>query len=196
MLNFEIEAVHFGIPKGTYAGQFSPAIDKIIKKTISGRTLHLFSGSSLIGDERIDLAHSNATKRMNVFEFIEQNKEEWDFCVLDPPYKSMEGARKLVKSTAWAGHKPVSGNTLYRRIMAAFFLKHCKNVLWFDYVTPCPKGFERKKVWFIYNDGYRNVRALSWLVNLKYQHAYFKLGVFHAEAPLQSGPAILDSSFI
>ena len=51
-------------------GRSPPNVEIEIKRLIKGRVLHLFSGSSKIGNERIDIEHPNATRNTNVGDFI------------------------------------------------------------------------------------------------------------------------------
>ena len=158
----ETETVIMGATKGKYFGQFSPAVEKIIKDTIgnSVRVLHLFSGKSKIGTERIDITQPEATKNMDVFEFVMQDKRDWDWVILDPPYDIQ---RKDSKMREYGEKEGVFGNILHRRLLWKFFQKHAKNVLWLDYIAFCPKGFYRKKLWLILPCSYSHVRVLSHL---------------------------------
>ena len=54
-----------------YPGDFTNKEILIIKKYAKGRIINLFSGSSTIGDFRIDFAHSNATENSDVFDWLE-----------------------------------------------------------------------------------------------------------------------------
>lgn len=61
--NFDIEVTGMGFNITGYPGAFTPVVKNIIEKTIHGKILHLFSGQSEIGEERIDIKHVNATKK-------------------------------------------------------------------------------------------------------------------------------------
>lgn len=81
MRKFELEAVGMGTNNTGYVGAFPPAIQDLIKRTVSGKVLHLFSGSSLIGDERVDIEHLNATIHTDIRSFISIDDRKWlDFC--------------------------------------------------------------------------------------------------------------------
>ena len=86
MRKFEFEVLGMGMNTSDYPGAFTEPVKQIIKSVIYGNVLHLYSGSSFIGDERIDLEHPHATKNMRVEDFIEGDTRTWDWCLLDPPY--------------------------------------------------------------------------------------------------------------
>lgn len=78
MRKFEFAVLGMGMNTSGYPGAFTKPVQDIIKSVVSGKVLHLYSGSSFIGDERVDLAHPNATLNCRVEEFIENDKREWD----------------------------------------------------------------------------------------------------------------------
>jgi len=161
-MKIDCEAVIMGATDGEYFGQFSPNVDKIIRDTIgnSQSVLHLFSGKSKIGNERIDITQPEGTKNMDVYEFVVNDKRDWDWVILDPPYDIQ---RKDVKMREYGKKEGVFGNILQRRLLWKFFQKHAKNVLWLDYIAFCPIGFYRKKLWLVLPCSYSHVRVLSWL---------------------------------
>lgn len=70
-----------------WVGGFSPFERDVIFNYSKGKLLHLFSGNSDIGIERIDLnPNSNATIKIDVFEFIKTNKKQFNTILLDPIY--------------------------------------------------------------------------------------------------------------
>ena len=73
MRKFEIEAIGMGTNNTGYPGAFPPAVSILIESIVKGNVLHLFSGSSLIGNERIDIDHPNATCHCDIREFIESS---------------------------------------------------------------------------------------------------------------------------
>ena len=93
MRNFEVEAMGMGTNSG-YTGAFTKPIDNLIRGLVSGRVLHLFSGSSMIGQERIDMSHHNATVNCDIRQFIENDDRDWDWVVLDPPYAIIRAKTK------------------------------------------------------------------------------------------------------
>ena len=148
-----------GMNSSSYPGAFTkPAVD-IIKSVIQGKTLHLYSGSSLIGDERVDLGHPNATLNCRVEEFIESDKRNWDWILLDPPY-AITRRKKLDK---YAETASLSADVKWRNSIKDYFRRHTHNILWLDYCAPMIKGFSRRKLWLLLPGGYHNVRVLSWL---------------------------------
>ena len=86
MRTFEFEVLGMGMNTSDYPEAFTKPVIEIIKSVIYGKVLHLYSGSSLIGDERIDLEHPNATINCRVEDFIANDKRDWDWVLLDPPY--------------------------------------------------------------------------------------------------------------
>jgi adenine-specific DNA methylase len=83
---------------GHYPGSFTKKEYDWIHQFSTGKVLHLFSGSSLFGDCRVDLSHENATKNADVFEFLEQNSIYYDTILLDPPYNSRFAQRYAILS--------------------------------------------------------------------------------------------------
>ena len=142
-----------------YPGAFTPTVKKIIEDTISGKILHLFSGQSLIGEERIDIVHENATIKSDVKEFLRTDKRDWNFILLDPPYQLGADFVKVYKIK-----RSIACDTILRNLIKSYAREHTKNILWLDLSAPMIKGFERKKLWFLLPGGFHNVRVLSWLI--------------------------------
>ena len=155
--------VHFmGSNKKGYPGAFPDNVERIIRQILTGsqgRILHLFSGTSDIGNVRVDLKRPEATINTNVFDFIKTDdaKGPWEWCLLDPPYIMKSPIKEYADQTSVAASVPK------RRALGVFFLNHCANVLWFDFCAPLPSGFYREKIMFFLPGGYRHVRTLSWL---------------------------------
>jgi hypothetical protein len=161
--DFDIEACGLGYNTTGYPGAFTDPVNKIIKNTISGRVLNLFSGVSLIGDVRVDLLRPEATHNCDVFDFIKNNTEVWNFVIADPPYAIKSAPHKL---KIYGSTKPFNGNILYQREMAVFLKRYAKNVLWLDMCAPLPDGFKRVKVWLLLPGGWFSIRVLSYLTNI------------------------------
>lgn len=160
--DFEIEICGLGNNITGYPGAFTPTVGRIVKqviKEVGGDTLHLFSGVSKLGDERVDIERAEATCRHDVFDFIRTDKRCWDLVVLDPPYE----IKGKVKLEEYGRTSSVAANVPLRRALADYFVSHTDNVLWLDMCAPLPKGFKRKKLWFLFPGGYHTVRILSWL---------------------------------
>jgi len=160
MERFEFEVLGMGMNTSGYPGAFTKPVQDIIKNTIYGKVLHLYSGSSLIGDERIDIEHQNATKNMNVKEFIAIDKRKWDWVILDPPYQITRSDTKL---SGYGIKGVVSSDVIFRRGLKHYFQNHCENILWLDICTPMITGFYRRKLWLLLPGGFHTVRILSWL---------------------------------
>lgn len=127
---------------------------------VEGRVLHLFSGSSRLGDERIDINHPNATQNINVKEFIANDKRDWDWVILDPPYQI---TRTDIKLDGYGLKGAVASDVIFRRKLKLCFQNHCENIIWLDICAPIIKGFYREKLWLVLTGGYHTVRVLSWL---------------------------------
>jgi len=160
MRKFELDYLPPSATTGEYPGAFPPEVDVVIRQLVSGKILQLFSGSSLIGEERVDIEHPNATQNMNVKEFITNDGNAWDWIVLDPPYQIVSADIKLadygIKTAA-------SSDVVLRRKLKQYFQGHTDNILWLDICAPSIKGFYRKKLWLVLTGGFHTVRVLSWL---------------------------------
>lgn len=159
MRKFDFEVMGLGMNTSGYAGAFTKPVQNIIKGIIRGKVLHLYSGSSLIGDERVDLEHPNATLRMRVEDFVEQDRREWDWVILDPPY-AITRRKKLEQ---YAETASLSADVQWRSKIKQWFREYTDNILWLDYCAPMITGFARKKLWLLLPGGFHNVRVLSWL---------------------------------
>lgn len=161
--DFKIEVAGLGGNYTGYPGAFTNGVDTIIKKTIYGRVLNLFSGVSGIGDARVDFLRKEANYNIDVFDFIKENREIWDFVIADPPYAIKSAPNKL---KVYGDIKPFTGNIPYQRLMSEFLRKYAKNVLWLDVSAPLPAGFKREKIWVLLPGGWHFIRVLSWLKNI------------------------------
>lgn len=157
--DFDIEIGGLGMNRTGYPGGFTPTVQRIINQVIYGKVLHLFSGVSKIGDIRIDIEREEATHREDVLEFIENDVRRWDFVILDPPYE----LNKKSKIEVYGRTSSIAADVFLRNKLADYFLNHTNNVLWLDMCAPLPKGFKRKKLWFLFPGGYHTLRVLSWL---------------------------------
>lgn len=159
MRKFDFEVLGMGMNSSGYPGAFTEPVKQIIKSVISGKVLHLYSGSSFIGDERVDLEHPNATRNCRVEDFLRDDNREWDWCLLDPPY-AITRRKKLDK---YAETASLSADVQWRNHIKQWFREHTDNILWLDYCAPVITGFGRRKLWLLLPGGYHNVRVLSWL---------------------------------
>ncbi len=132
----------------------------LIRRLVKGKILHLFSGSSLIGEERIDIDHPNATQKMNVKDFIAGDNRDWDWVVVDPPYQIMSADIKL---SDYGIRTAASSDVGLRRSLKLYFQEYVDNILWLDICAPMIKGFYREKLWLVLTGGFHTVRVLSWL---------------------------------
>jgi len=157
--DFDVEITGLGMNRTGYPGAFTPTVDRIINQTIYGKVLNLFSGVSKIGDVRVDIERLEATHRKHVLTFIEQDTRYWDFIILDPPYE----IKTKSKIEIYARVSSVAADVLLRTKLSDYFSNHTDNILWLDICAPLPKGFKRKKLWFLFPGGYHTLRVLSWL---------------------------------
>jgi len=160
MRKFKFDVLGMGMNNSDYPGAFTEPVKQIIKSVISGKVLHLYSGSSFIGDERIDIDHPNATRNINVDDFIRGDDRQWNYVILDPPYAITRTDAKL---TGYGIKGAVSANVDRRRTVSRYLQTHTNNVLWLDDCAPMIKGFARQKLWLLLPGGYHHVRVLSWL---------------------------------
>lgn len=161
--NFEIEVTGLGNNTTGYPGAFTDPVNQIIKWILSQyespKALHLFSGQSMMGEERIDIDRPEATKRMDVMDFIKSDNRNWDFIILDPPYE----IQRKSKISEYTKTSSVTADVELRNALSDYFYHHTKNLIWLDICAPLPKGFQRKKLWFMFPGGYHTIRILSWL---------------------------------
>jgi len=155
----EYEVLGLGMNNTGYPGAFTPPVVRAINSVVRGKVLHLYSGSSLIGDVRVDIMHENATINRKVEEFIKEDKRYWDWVLLDPPY-ALANRREI---RGWGETHSLSADVKWRTEIEQFFVAHTSNVLWFDYCAPMLRGFGRRKLWFFLPGGFHIVRVLSWL---------------------------------
>ncbi len=160
MRKFELEAITGNVLTSKYPGAFAIEVDRVIRQTISGSVLHLYSGSSLLGDLRIDIEHPNANEKCDVEDFARRDTRSWDFVILDPPYQITRTDAKL---NGYGIKGAISANVDRRRLIKEYLQRHTDNVLWLDQCAPMIKGFYRKKLWLVLPGAFKNVRVLSWL---------------------------------
>jgi hypothetical protein len=155
----EVKPEVMGIQMTGYVGAFPPQVARRIGQLAEHPILHLFSGTSLLGDERIDLAQPNATKHMDVLEFVQSDERDWKFLVADPPYEIDHAQEKLFQ---YAARGAVSASVPLRTAIERYARKHVENILWFDICVPPFRGFELHQVWLYRPMGWAKIRALSW----------------------------------
>lgn len=148
----------------SYPGSFSPSVEATIRPLAKGRVLHLFSGQSLIGDERVDIERPEATINDDVARFITTDTRDWDWVILDPPYGITRCGSKLAQ---YGIKEAVSGNVGFRRLLMSYFRAHTDNVLWLDHCAPVFRGFRRRQLWLCLPGGFETVRVLSWLERVR-----------------------------
>jgi len=149
-----------GINNSGYPGAFTKPVQNIIKSLITSPSLNLYSGSSLIGDVRLDIKHTNATDNINVDEFIKTDIRDWAWVILDPPYQITRTDAKL---NGYGIKGAVSSCLQRRRPLKRYLSQHAEDILWLDQCAPMIKGFRREKLWLLLPGGFHNVRVLSWL---------------------------------
>ena len=162
MRKFELEAVNMLAPNRKYPGAFGFNVEWIIRGLVEGSdsVLHLFSGDSKLGHERVDIENKNATVNCDVGDFLEADNRQWEWTVLDPPYAIKSAESKLV---GYGNKMALSANVPLRRKVKAYLQKHTENTLWLDLCAPTVKGFYRQKLWLVLPGAFHQVRVLSWL---------------------------------
>lgn len=163
MRSFKFEVLGMGMNNTGYPGGFTEPVRRIISSVVSGAILHLYSGSSLLGNERIDLTHPNATRNCTVGDFISEDNRDWDWCILDPPYAIHKGKKLEAYGESDSLSATLSANVAWRRSMKDYFRAHIANILWLDYCAPMVSCFHREKLWLLLPGGFHTVRVLSWL---------------------------------
>lgn len=159
-MRVEVEALGMGFNNSGYPGAFTMPVQNIIKSLISGQVLNLFSGSSLIGNERVDIKHPNATINQNIKDFIKVDKRDWDYVILDPPYNITRTGTKL---KGYGEKGCIASDVVFRRSLKLYLQDHAYNILWLDTCAPMIRGFHRRKLWLLLPGGFHTVRVLSWL---------------------------------
>ncbi len=135
------------------------ALDRKIRAIAQPPILHLFSGASSLGDERVDLTHPNSTIKQNVFDFIKTDERDWNFVILDPPWQIGKS-----KSLDYADSTAISASVPKRQALSRYLMRHADNVLWVDIVCPYIHSFERHAVILCTPiSGWSVVRVLTWL---------------------------------
>lgn len=155
----EVKPKFMGFQLSGYFGAFPPVVERQIRMLAESPCLHLFSGRSTIGDVRVDFERPEATVNQDVFEFIKNDGEYWKFVIADPPYESKDPR----PTKDYAKPKSVSGDVWNQSAMGKYLRAHPENVLWFDYVSPCPEGFYRHKTFLYLPGGWKKTRVLTWL---------------------------------
>lgn len=160
---FKVIVLAMGTAKGDYPGQFTPVVKNIILEQIEGysNVLHLFSGRSKIGDVRVDIDNQNATLQTDVVSFLEQDKEFWDYTILDPPY----GIQTRDKLSSYGKVGSIGGNTAMRMTLKKWAMNHTWRILWLDHCAPMIPFFKRVILWILLPGGFRYLRVLSLLEN-------------------------------
>ena len=160
MDKFEIEAIGMGFNTSGYPGAFTPKVGNLVTALLYGKVLQLFSGQSVIGDERVDIEHRNATINKDVYDFVNQDNRQWDWIILDPPYNI---TRKETKLSKYGKRACIASDVRLRRALKIYLQHHTQNVLWLDICAPMVQGFHRRKLWLLLPGGFHTVRVLSWL---------------------------------
>lgn len=148
-------------PGPGYVGEFSVPVRNLIKGLVgdSQQVLNLFSGRSDIGTVRIDFDCPEATWNISVEEFIARDRRDWEFVILDPPYRVI----KTDILREYTGRESVAGNTALRAGLTKYLRAHADNVIWLDYCAPIFPEFRRHKLWLLLPRRWETVRVLSWL---------------------------------
>lgn len=156
----EVRPELMGIQSTGYAGAFPPQVARRVGQIVSHPVLHLFSGTSRLGDERVDWDRPEATINMDVLAFVKQDSRDWKFVVADPPYELYRADEKL---SQYASKVAVSASVPLRTAIESYLRAHAENVIWFDYCIPPFRGFDIKQTWLYRPMGWAKIRALTWM---------------------------------
>jgi hypothetical protein len=142
---------------GKYPGSFTKKEYDWLKTYALGSVLHLFSGSSVFGDVRVDLANPNATHQQDVFEFLRTNTRPFDSVVLDPPYNAKFAERYAALFNGKAAHQFIIFAQCQKTTDLWTLLHHLspRRILlksWNWYIV---KGYHMFRCFVCYAGGYR-----------------------------------------
>ena len=152
----KIEIINVGNGSNQYPGDFTKEENQIILRNCKGKVLHLFSGSSEIGDLRIDFTHKNATHKWDVFEFLEYNNlQDFNTIIIDAPYNKR-----------FADKYQKIGNTPKQFIIFADTKRTTKLFYYINIINPeiiilkswnyyCLKRYKIKSCYICYSGGFR-----------------------------------------
>jgi hypothetical protein len=156
----KLNIITIGNNKSNFVGAFVNKEITIIKKWIEPPCLHLFSGSSKIGDTRIDISHENATHNMDVFDFLETNQDDFKTILLDPVYnkkheKIYNTHGQIFTSFSMFANTPKT-SLLWKLISK---LRPEKIILksWYYYI---PRNYDFEEGYLCYPGGYRKSTIL------------------------------------
>ena len=155
----KLEVIKVGNGSEDYPGNFTKKELQIIKYASKGRVLNLFSGKCGFGNERIDFSSKEATKNMDVFEYI-KFCHYYDTIIIDAPYNQRFADKyKKIGNTPkqfiiFADTKKTTYlfDQIYKWNPKVIILKS-----WNYYI---PRGYKLKKGYLCYPGGYRKSTLL------------------------------------
>jgi hypothetical protein len=162
-----LEIITVGNGNKEYYGNFTKKENQIIKSNLFGKTLHLFSGKSKIGNVRVDYKYGNI--RSDVFEYLELlipeylklHNEQFGTVLIDAPYN-----QKFADKYQKIGNTPeqfiIFANSrdttrLFKLINEKIKPKRIILKSWNYYV---PNNYYLKKGYLCYAGGYRKPTLL------------------------------------
>lgn len=161
-MNLEVITVSNG--SKDYFDDFTPEEIKIIKENVWGNILHLFSGSSKIGDVRIDFSHKNANRWEDVFTYLEEFSflQTFHTVIIDAPY-NQKYADKYQKAGKTPKQFIIFANTRDTTRLFNLIEENIKPLYiilksWNFYI---PRGYNLKKGYLCYAGGYRKPTILE-----------------------------------
>lgn len=148
-----------------YKGSFHPNVESVIKPIIEGKfCVHLFSGSSKLGEVRVDIQHPNASYNGNVYDFIQVYELPPDcgksILLLDPDYHLKRNDLKLKPHGI---KESLAGNVLVHKLLYSF-LDRCPfdEILLLDMCSPSFNNYEEVHFWRVKYQGWVHNRTLTW----------------------------------
>lgn len=155
-----IEAYPLKLP---YPGAFHPKVEDRIREIVGTKfCIHLFSGSSKIGNIRVDINHKNATHNENVFDFIKHNSGAYPkpaILVLDPDYEIERKDRKLNGHGLTAS---ISASVIHRNLIEKWiYANQFDEILYLDQCSPKFDGYDWD-YWLVKTGGWHTNRVLNY----------------------------------
>lgn len=145
-----------------YKGSFHPNVEKVIRNVIGNKyCVHLFSGSSQIGNIRVDIDNPNATNNQNVYDFIQeyQLRETNSILLLDPDYHLKRNDLKLKPHGI---KESLAGNVLAHKLFYSFLDRnHFDEILLLDLCSPSFSNYKEKHFWRVKYQGWVHNRTLT-----------------------------------
>ena len=154
-----------------YKASFHPNVEKVIRQLVGTKfCINLFSGSSTIGNIRVDIENKHATNNENVYNFIqnyEMPKTDGEtILVMDPDYNIKRAELKLKPHGI---KESLAGNVLAHKLLYGF-IDRCKfdHIVLLDYCSPEFANYSEMWFWRVKYQGWVHNRTLTWYIRKNY----------------------------